>query len=416
MSFLKFTGKNEKENNYYVFGMDGYKRKTKYPEVIQIPSPITDNNFKQVFGKHEEIARSLLNSLLYPNSNDIIKVEYLPSELPGKIDEYPEEAKLYSLDSLRFDVLCKCKLNDDKKEEEQIQGEDDDENDQIKEEDKDEMIDESDEYENYAKEIQKIVDSEKDDQMEKTGKKNKKLKNKRKKDNEKRIIVDLEMQIGYDIESTRKFIDYAKGLNLKYGGQIIVLSLAYRGSQQPKKNKGFEISLQKTDFSDYKKVEKYGDYIIYQIDLDYCRKLISETKENLWIINEKQIMNDSSKEWIKYLTLPLWCKSSKPYYYEFPPIEQKFFKTDSIYEAFLILSGQNELDYLSHAKYQESQEKKIIAFLKLFRENKEKDKKLKEKDAAIKEKDEKIKELLLQINQYKNGNSNIPSSFKYPKK
>ena len=95
MSFLSFTGENEdKKDGSYDFVMEGKKGgiliKT-YNIVVKIASPIVDNNFKQVFGKKEKITRSLLNSLLYPVTNDIIEVEFLPLELPGKISEYPKK-------------------------------------------------------------------------------------------------------------------------------------------------------------------------------------------------------------------------------------------------------------------------------------------------------------------------------------
>ena len=374
MSFLSFTGENEKnEDDSYDFVMEGKKGgkliKT-YNIVVKIASPIVDNNFKQVFGKKEKITRSLLNSLLYPVTNDIIEVEFLPLELPGKISEYPKKVKLYGLDSLRVDVLCKCKLKNEKVEK---KNKEDEKEQKIEEEnifelqfDSDEIINEIDGIDEYVNELQDIIDLEKDeindDEEEKGGKNRKNKKKKKPKDeiideDENTIIIDLEMQNGYDLDKSRKLIDYAKALNEKYGKKIIVLSLAFKGFPNPKKNKGFEISLAKTNLSDYKIIKKFDDYVIYQIDLDYCRTLIQKKKSKLWILNEKQVMNLSSKEWIKYLTLPIWCKSTEPYYYEFPPLEKDFFLTEYVYEAFVILSNQEESTYLNYAKKQEDQEK-----------------------------------------------------------
>ena len=96
-------------------------------------------------------------------------------------------------------------------------------------------------------------------------------------------------------------------------------------------------------------------------------------------------MNNSSKEWIKYLTLPIWCDSSKKYYYEFPPLKKDFFKTQYVYEAFLILLGQDENTYKNYAEYQEDQEKKIRTYIELYKDNKEKDKKIEELTEQIEE-------------------------------
>ena len=108
MSFLNFTGESRKENNNYVFVMQGFNEDISRKNCINIPSPIIDNNFKQVFGNNPEITKSLLNSILYPNDNNIIKVEFLPEELPAEITKFPEEVKFNFLDSLRVNILCKC--------------------------------------------------------------------------------------------------------------------------------------------------------------------------------------------------------------------------------------------------------------------------------------------------------------------
>ena len=62
MSFLKYTGEIDynKGTKNYCFQMED---KTEYFDKIymNIPKPITDTNFKQVFGKNLEIAISLIN-------------------------------------------------------------------------------------------------------------------------------------------------------------------------------------------------------------------------------------------------------------------------------------------------------------------------------------------------------------------
>lgn len=228
----------------------------------------------------------------------------------------------------------------------------------------------------------------------------------------------MEIQNGYDLDKSRKLIDYAKALNEKYGKKIIVLSLAFKGFPNPKKNKGFEISLAKTNLSDYKIIKKFDDYVIYQIDLDYCRTLIQKKKSKLWILNEKQVMNLSSKEWIKYLTLPIWCKSSdeKKYYYEFPPINKDFFKSENVYDAFKILTKQDKANYLKSAFDQESQANVIHYCRSLYNKIdeviKEKDEVIKGKDEVIKDKDEEIKNLKDEIKRLKIRNSNSKSNDK----
>ena len=93
------------------------------------------------------------------------------------------------------------------------------------------------------------------------------------------IIIDLEIQIGFNIENTKRFIKYVKDLGILHNNKLIVLSLVYTGFSNPKKNKKSLISLEKTTISDYKKIYIIDDYKIYQIDVDYCRKNLLEKKE-----------------------------------------------------------------------------------------------------------------------------------------
>lgn len=85
MSFLKFTGESNKEKeHYYVFEMEGETTEKYKDDYIDMPSPINYNNFKQVFEYNPEITKSLLNSLLFPQDNNIIKIEYIPRKQPKK--------------------------------------------------------------------------------------------------------------------------------------------------------------------------------------------------------------------------------------------------------------------------------------------------------------------------------------------
>ena len=129
-------------------------------------------------------------------------------------------------------------------------------------------------------------------------------------------------------------------------------------------------------------------------------------------------MNDYSKEWIKYLTLPIWCKSSdeKKYYYEFPPINKDFFKSENVYDAFKILTKQDKANYLKSAFDQESQANVIHYCRSLYNKIdeviKEKDEVIKGKDEVIKGKDEKIKNIKDEIKLLKIRNSNSKSKDK----
>ena len=359
MSFLKYTGEIDynKSTKNYCFQMED---KTEYFDKIymNIPKPITDTNFKQVFGKNPEIAISLINSFLFPKTNKIKSIEYLSGELPGKIGSYPEPVNTKDYDLLRVDILCRCKLDEEDREEDS---------------------------EDNSESGSKIRDNRNIDNT---------------------YIIDLEMQIGFSNENTKRFLKYAKKLDLKYQDRIIVLSLVSKGTLKPKKNNSSKISLQEQSLFGYKNTYEYDDYVIYQIDLDFCRKKISSNDEDLWITDEKEKLNDFTKEWLKYLTLSTWCKSFEENYYALPTVKKEFFQNNNVYEAITILYNQDDVYYQMDLYDQQEKEKRIQKFIEQEKKLIEQEKKLKElkdkNDENLKLKN-KIKELEAQLYSKKNS-------------
>ena len=89
---------------------------------------------------------------------------------------------------------------------------------------------------------------------------------------------------------------------------------------------------------------------IIKIDLNYCLKLLEDNK-GIWILNSKNILNKDGEEWIKYLTIPLWCDKSDKGFYQFPNIsEDNFVANKYVYQALTLLSNKN-ID--GHEKYDE---------------------------------------------------------------
>jgi len=168
MSFLKYTGiidYDEKTKNYY-FQMED-KKDLLDKICINIPKPITEINFKQVFGKNPEIAISLLNSFLFPKTNKIKGIEYLSGELPRKIDAFPEIEYTNDFDLLRVDIFCRCTL-----------------------------------------EVENCGEKNKEDSKD-NSEVGSKINDKRNINNNT-YIIDLEMQIGSSTENTRRLLSYTK--------------------------------------------------------------------------------------------------------------------------------------------------------------------------------------------------------------
>lgn len=276
MSFLQYSGKFDKfnedyEDSYYFYMNDGnYLKDNTY---IEVTSPVIDNTFQKIFGENETITKSLLNSLLYPKNERINKIDFLPTNRPGKISDK------YSYGSIRTDVLCKCYLKEDNEDKETV------------------------------------------------------------------LIIDLEMQINFNKENTKKFIYYLKRLYSKYiDTKIIVLALVFRNVPNPYLNKGTKTYLEEKDIYSKFEVNNHDDeFSIYQIDISYCYTLLLNNKEKIWIV-EKEI-NDKGKEWLKFLNLPNWCGSYKKNYYVLPPLKKNFYKTKEVIEAFKILKDEDKIQY-----------------------------------------------------------------------
>ena len=338
--------------------------------------------------RHYLYIYNLLNKIIFPKSHNILKVTYLPEIVPDDITKVPAPIKAYGADSIRVDVLCKCTLKQNIIE---------DINDNY--------------FEELEDKINKILENE--------------FKEKNKKqDEENEIIIDLELQIGFNIENTRLSLNYAKELDSLYEKyRIIVLCLVYEGQLSPNKNRGSVISINQKGLNDFRFIHKLDDYIIYQIDLDYIRKSIFEDNKRVSILNEEEKFTILSDEWIKYLTLPAWCTSFNEGYYAIPCLEEKYFENKYVFEALNILYDKDEtqtaldlIDEKLKAKKRKNDEKKMLLIENQRKEIKKKDEEIEKKDEEIdqqkkiiEEKDENMNELQKRIDDLENklNNNNL---------
>ena len=121
-------------------------------------------------------------------------------------------------------MLCKCILKKDNEVKEYKVDEDEENKD-----DKNEYEDEENESDDNENEEEDYEDDDEEDESEDE--------EDEKNENNKIIIIDLEIQIGFSVENTRRFLTYVKKLEKKYDKDIIVLSLVYEGLANPKKTK-----------------------------------------------------------------------------------------------------------------------------------------------------------------------------------
>ena len=324
MSLLDFTGKVKIVNGIYYFEMGKKIDPLKCSTPTEVRNPVIDSTFKYVFLQNEEIIKNLLNSVIFTGEDEIKKLNYTRNEFPMLT------GGKYGKDIKRIDVGVICKMG--------------------------------------------------------------------KKGNKERFIslninekyastILLEMQIDiFEQDYSERFIGYATQIYASEKvDKVYVIALVLnpkkysRGKSKSSKTFFIEKSIPKFTI-----IKEYDYLTIIKIDLNYCYKLLTENK-GIWILNSENILNRSGEEWIKYLTIPLWCDSAKGYH-QFPNIvEKNFVENKYVREALLILSNKNNDAFKKY--YDEWSmyeiEKKLI----------EKDEIIFEKDEILSEKDEEIKRL-----------------------
>lgn len=377
MSLLDYTGKVSYFGNNYYFEMKNRNTHLKYSCTTEILNPVFDTTFKFIFLQNADITKNFLNSLNLFGEDEIKELAIIRNEFPK-----PKGGR-YGKDIKRIDVGVLCTLG--------------------KKDDKEKFI--------PLDEEQKNLNT---------------------------IIIDIEMQIEVGFvkkeDYSKRFIDYANQIyaSEKVGKvYVIALVLSPKNLSRIKSNSS-KTSLTEKSIPKFSTIKEYDLMTIIKIDLNYCLKLLEDNK-GIWILNSKNILNKDGEEWIKYLTIPLWCDISDKGFYQFPNIsEDNFVANKYVYQALTLLSNKN-ID--GHEKYDEEsssfeKDKKICEINDELSETKdkllEKDEELeslKKKYNEMKEEMTKLKKKYISSKRKSSGNQkkNIKSSntnkkkYKYPK-
>ena len=377
MSLLDYTGKVCYFGNNYYFEMKNRNTHLKYSCTTEILNPVFDTTFKFIFLQNADITKNFLNSLNLFGEDEIKELTIIRNEIPK-----PKGGR-YEKDIKRIDVGVLCTLG--------------------KKDDKEKFI--------PLDEEQKNLNT---------------------------IIIDIEMQIEVGFvkkeDYSKRFIDYANQIyaSEKVGKvYVIALVLSPKNLSRIKSNSS-KTSLTEKSIPKFSTIKEYDLMTIIKIDLNYCLKLLEDNK-GIWILNSKNILNKDGEEWIKYLTIPLWCDISDKGFYQFPNIsEDNFVANKYVYQALTLLSNKN-ID--GHEKYDEEsssfeKDKKICEINDELSETKdkllEKDEELeslKKKYNEMKEEMTKLKKKYISSKRKSSGNQkkNIKSSntnkkkYKYPK-
>ena len=236
MSFLDYTGKFKiRKGNKIAFKMKNGKNHTTI-YFTKIRNPTHDNSFKNMFCYKKSILKSLLNSVLFPKSKIIEKIEYIQTYFAGK----SEIKNRYGFSSKSIDVGCKCFLE-----------------------------------KNNGLNIKNDI-----------------------------LICDLEMQIGFSDKVEQRFIDYANAVRVYSNYQDTwVISFILKENIDG----NHIIGLNKVNSETLVHVKNLQSIKLIEINLNHCLSLI-DNNEDIKIINDEKL-GIEGKEWIKFLSIPLWCQS-----------------------------------------------------------------------------------------------------------
>ena len=375
MSFLNYTGKVYRKSNLYFYEMKNNKNPIKTSCMTKVGNPIIDSLFKYIFLGDKDILKNFLNSILFTDEEEIKELVYIPNEYPSFSGEK------YGNNLIRIDVGAKCKIGKKNKNKKLISNED------------------------YT------------------------------------ILIDLEMKTGLKEEDTKRLIENATTLYSKNNleGVLVVVLTFFPIKKSPfHTNKTTKTLLYKKSMPKYAEIKTYNDITIIQIDLNFCYQLL-ESKKNIWIMNEKNILGTSGEEWIKYLTIPLWCYCEDGFYL-FPDISANgFFKEECVRDSLLKLSEFNNEIFQYYQKESKlfEKEKSLMEFEILLNKREEsllemenslsfKIKNLKERNKELEKEHEKLRKNKMfveppKIKQSQKGNNTAKNpkknnkKIKYPK-
>ena len=286
MNFLNYTGNVFKKGSQYSFYMKNKKEPIKLSCATKVRNPVVDSTFKVAF-YDVEIFKDLLNSLLFLDEYEIKQLKFVQNEYPiiSQLDQ--DEDTEHGKNTKKIDIGALCLIGKKIKEERFI-------------------------FINQKKSADDLDGS--------------------------MIMIDVEMQIDFSEQKhMKRMISYAGRLYSQSKAQqvwVVVLAINPYHITENVRNKCSKTLLAKKKMPEFVEVSTYDYISIIQIDLNYCKKLLEEGK-GIRILSEDNNIEENGEEWIKYLTIPLWCKMENDFHL-FPNIlEDNFFNNKYVLDAVL---------------------------------------------------------------------------------
>lgn len=152
-----------------------------------------------------------------------------------------------------------------------------------------------------------------------------------------KILIDLELQIdSFEQDDSERFKYYLNQINSRVKADKAYQIILNLNPGKSPKNKN-ESSV--TFINNKSAIINENEFVtIIKIDLNYCYNLLEEQKE-ISILKSENKLKREGEEWIKYLTIPIWCDEFNDGYYYFPNLyEKNFIKNEYVIMALLKLA------------------------------------------------------------------------------
>lgn len=190
-----------------------------------------------------------------------------------------------------------------------------------------------------------------------------------------------------------------------------MIALIINEVKEPKYNKSAHTNYIKRKLRNYTRLIDYDSHIVLEIDLNYCHKLI-KGGGNIKLVNND--LGCEGKEWLKLLTISLWCKEFEKGLYILPNLDKIKFYQDEVKDALMILSHQDPMfriyvqetenlkaEMKEFNRLKESEKNHIKAIKEMNEQIKDKNKKIADQNKQLSKKEKKLVEQSNEISQQK---------------
>ena len=101
-----------------------------------------------------------------------------------------------------------------------------------------------------------------------------------KKNKESDLVMDIEIQKGYNEEDSERFIKYVNFLDAHLLTKKVWLIDLIITNESQNKNKSSQINYEKSNILNHRKIKEYENHLIFEIDIIFLYEVIKKAVQN----------------------------------------------------------------------------------------------------------------------------------------